>query len=136
MTQGRTVLEPSRRRAAGLAAEAATEAFLSGKGLIPVDRNHVVPGGEVDLVMRDGDTVVFVEVRLRAQGVDAALGSISRSKTRRVIRAATHWLSCRSSELGLVDPGIRFDVVAVAPDGRGGHRFLHIPAAFDASDEA
>ena len=53
------------RRADGARAEALAAAFLAGRGLAVIARNVRNRFGEIDLVARDGDVLVFVEVRLR-----------------------------------------------------------------------
>ena len=90
------------------------EEYLSGRGYRLMERRFRLRNGEIDLVMTDGATVVFVEVRRRRS---AALGdpleSVSVLKRSRIIRAARVFLSVR----GLHDSPCRFDVVAV----RDGH---------------
>jgi putative endonuclease len=89
--------------------EQAALAWLQRHGLALVEANFQCKGGEIDLVMRDGDTLVFVEVRQRistAQGGAAA--SITPAKIRRLVRAAQFYLM-RFSE----PPPCRFDVVAI-----------------------
>lgn len=121
---------PRARREDGLAAERLAESYLVACGFYPLARNHSVRGGEVDLVMRDGAEVVFVEVkRRRSVGVDQALESVTAAKQARVVRAATDYVV----RAGLLDAQVRFDVVVVM-GGRGtSSTVLHIPAAFDAS---
>lgn len=84
-------------------------AYLKRQGLALVAENYRCKGGEIDLIMRDGATIVFVEVRQRddpAHGGAAA--SIGPAKIRRLVRAAQTWL------LGLPSmPPCRFDVVAI-----------------------
>ena len=77
----------------GLDAEAFAEEFLVKQGLHIIQRNFRVKGGEIDLICRDGNTVVFVEVRLRANGnFGGAAASITSHKQRRLILAARYWL--------------------------------------------
>lgn len=92
-------------------------------------RNVRLAGGEIDLVFRDGDVEVFVEVKARRAGSDAAMEAVSADKRRRLGRAAAAWLARR----GLPRGGCRFDVVAVA--GRGDDTAVqHIPHAFEVPD--
>ncbi len=101
------------------------------QGLALVDRNYRVArgpsarGGEVDLIMRDGDgTLVFVEVRQRADtSHGGAAASVGRGKQRRCILAAQFYLQTLA-----VCPPCRFDVVAI-----DGEALTWLPAAFDAS---
>ncbi|MDR0996867.1 MAG: YraN family protein [Zoogloeaceae bacterium] len=91
--------------AAGAKAEDLAADFLVRQGLTIVERNFRVrggSGGEIDLIARQGRTLVFVEVRLRRHGgFGSAADSIGRAKRQRLIRAAQYWLlrhgpqSCR-----------------------------------------
>ena len=100
-------------------AETQALAHLARHGLKLVQRNYRVAagpharGGEVDLIVRERDgTLVFVEVRAR-QGAShgGAAGSVTRTKQRRVIYAAQHYLMQFASP-----PPCRFDVVAIEAD--------------------
>lgn len=103
------------RRTRGDAAEQAACAELQAKGLRLLARNAGYRVGELDLVMQDGDTVVFVEVRLRKPGrFGDGLASIDRHKRQRIARAAQLWLARQPR---LASSPCRFDVVAVRPDG-------------------
>jgi len=80
-------------QARGAAGEQLAADFLLRKGLRLVERNFRVKGGEIDLVCRDGNTVVFVEVRRRSgSGFGGAGASITATKRARLILAARHWL--------------------------------------------
>jgi len=91
----------------GRSAEARAEAWLVSRGLAPVTRNWRCRFGEIDLVMRDGATLVFVEVRARAGAAfgDAA-ESITTAKQARIILAARHYLARHD-----IDAPCRFDAV-------------------------
>lgn len=102
----------------GQLAEAYVEHWLKRQGLAAVARNYRCRRGEIDLVMLDGDTLVFVEVRLRThKGFGGAEASVDRAKRRRLSAAATHFLASRPA---LSNAPCRFDVIAVtaAPDHR------------------
>jgi len=95
------------RGIAGRTAEAMAEDFLVARGLTIVDRNFRRRGGELDLIARDGDTLVFVEVRLRTRhdfGGPAA--SITATKRARIANAAGHYLAQLRHT-----PPCRFDAV-------------------------
>ena len=62
----------------GAAAEALAAEFLQARGLTIVARNYRCRGGEIDLIASDGETLIFVEVRLRS---DAAFGGAAESIT-------------------------------------------------------
>ena len=108
----------------GRDAEARAENLLMREGLRPVARNYRCRGGEIDLIMRDGEHLVFVEVRYRSESTyGGAAGSIGAHKQRRLILAARHYL------LSSGWPGpCRFDVVAFEQ----GRRETWIRNAFDA----
>lgn len=84
-------------------------AHLRQHGLILVERNFLCKAGEIDLIMRDGAALVFVEVRRRAgRSFGGAAASITPAKQQRLLRAAQFYL-LRLSPL----PPCRFDVVAI-----------------------
>jgi putative endonuclease len=118
-----------RRHSLGRAAEEAAAEFLVGAGLRVVERNVRFALGEVDLVCRDGDRVVFVEVKCRqAQWGDAPAAAVSWQKRRRLVLLAQLYLKAR----GLTEAPCRFDVVAVTASPDGQLQIRHLPAAFDA----
>lgn len=99
--------------ATGRHAETVARKYLTAQGLRLLERNFRIPAGEIDLIMADGDTVVFVEVRYRhGQGFGGALESVGPRKQRRLVRAAAAWLQRRRGP----EPPARFDVVALAGD--------------------
>jgi len=102
-------LQPQRNR--GQQAEALARDFLQRAGLKFVAANVRGGGGEIDLIMRDQTTLVFVEVRLRGnQHFASASESVTQSKQRKLIRAAQHYLQREH----LSDKvACRFDVVAL-----------------------
>jgi putative endonuclease len=83
--------------------------WLRRHGLVLVEANFLCKGGEIDLIMRDGDTLVFVEVRQRvSMAHGGAAASITPAKIRRLVRAAQFYL------MRFPDPPpCRFDVVAI-----------------------
>lgn len=92
--------------ARGREAENAAAAYLEKHGLRLVERNFRVRGGEIDLICRDGATLVFVEVRQRSRSdFGGAAASITPAKQRRIILAARHYLA------GKADCDCRFDCV-------------------------
>lgn len=80
----------------GREAEAQAAAHLERHGLRVVERNFRVRGGEIDLICRDGATLVFVEVRQRSRGdFGGAAASITVAKRERIVLAARHYLASR-----------------------------------------
>lgn len=97
----------------GQSAEARAEAFLVKQGLALVARNWHCRFGEIDLIMQDGATRVFVEVRLRTRSdFGGAAASVTPAKQRKLLAAARQYLSALQTL-----PPCRFDVVAL--DGSG-----------------
>lgn len=93
----------------GEAAETAAAAHLAARGLVVVARNYRCRFGEIDLIARDGDTVVFVEVRSRAgTAYGGAAASITRAKRERLLQTARHYLATLQPT-----PPCRFDAVLV-----------------------
>jgi putative endonuclease len=83
----------STRQAKGAAAEQLAADYLLQEGLVVIERNFRVRGGEIDLICRDGKTTVFVEVRMRSRSdFGGAAASITATKQARLILAAQHWL--------------------------------------------
>ncbi len=114
----------------GREAEEAAAAFLARAGLRVVARNVRLPEGELDIVCRDRDVWVFVEVKCRqARWGDAPGAAVSWWKQRRLIRLAQHYLKWRAQP----DARCRFDVVAVTVGDDGSRAVRHIPSAFDAT---
>ena len=117
---------PRERSARGRVAEELAARYLAACGLTVIERNVRVPGGELDLVAREGDEIVFVEVRSRRRGSRySPEATIDRAKRARLARAADAWLSRRGMPLARC----RFDVVAVVASS-GGYRFRHHRGAF------
>ena len=118
-----------KRRAAyrrGTKGEGRAAALLRLKGYRILERRWRSPVGEVDLIARKGDTLVFVEVKARASH-DAAAESIVRRQRQRIARAAEAYLAYKADEQV---ENVRFDAILVAP----GRWPKHIEAAWLASD--
>jgi len=110
----RTAVRTPKQRA-GDAAEDAAAKHLAAAGCRIVARNARYRDGEVDLVARERDVLVFVEVRMRVSlRFGGAAVSVNTLKQKRIARAAQHWLL---GEYGERWPACRFDVVTF--DGNG-----------------
>ena len=97
------------KRALGRLAEDDALAYLLLQGLLLVQRNFLCKGGELDLIMRDGKSIVFVEVRQRSSSAfGGALASITPTKQRRMVSAAQTWLLTQKRL-----PACRFDAVVM-----------------------
>lgn len=101
----------------GQQAEQRAEDYLRTQGLTPRARNYRCKAGEIDLVMMDGETLVFVEVRLRSNRRFApAAETVDWRKQQKLIRAAQHFLQRH----GLTDKvACRFDVLAIDSNAQG-----------------
>jgi putative endonuclease len=114
-------------RERGQAVEARVAAALSAAGLEIVARNVALAGGELDLVAREADTIVFVEVRSRRADLRGTpLETIDAVKQAKILRAATAWL-VREGLWERVE--VRFDVVGVTGEGEGALEWIR--NAFD-----
>ena len=103
------------RRGEDLAAE-----HLRAKGYRIVERNYRCKLGEIDIVARDGDTLVFVEVRRRkTTRYGTALETVSPTKQRKVARVAQVYLTHTKAD------EVRFDVVGITADD-----IVHVVDAF------
>lgn len=102
---------PDQRRERGVDGERRARAYLEHHGLQCLEAGWRCRLGELDLVMREGDILVFVEVRARQQGsAVSAVESIDAGKQQRFVRAARAWLGRHPREAGLP---ARFDIVAI-----------------------
>ncbi|MGJ8513682.1 hypothetical protein R84981_000580 [Carnimonas sp. R-84981] len=118
---------PRNQRAFGQRIEAEAARFLIQQGLKEVGRNAHARGGEIDLIMRDRDMLVFVEVRYRRNnGYGSALESVTATKQRRLIAAASAYLQRHQ-----LDCACRFDVVAVTGNAADALDFHWISSAFE-----
>ncbi|GAA3545815.1 YraN family protein [Zobellella aerophila] len=102
---------PPGKRAQGDAYERRAEAYLCLQGLRLLCRNYQCRLGEIDLIMHQGDTLVFVEVRFRkSQQFGGALASVTAAKQGRIRRTASFYLQSRG--LNEARQSCRFDLVA------------------------
>ena len=116
--------------AVGRSGEAVAERYLHELGYRLLDRRFRARNGEIDLVMEDRGTIVFVEVRTRRSArCGDPLESVGRAKQALLVRAARLYLFARR----LYDRPCRFDVVAVRDDAEDGPPAIqHIVDAFRA----
>lgn len=117
-------------RGTGTAFEQRACAELERAGLKLLARNYATRHGELDLVMRDGEAVVFVEVRYRVRSSHGdATASITRGKQDKLIRTAQLWLAEHPQH---AQRACRFDVVSY--DGAAADARMHwLRGAFEAS---
>jgi putative endonuclease len=116
------------RRVTGLKGEEAAARFLARSGYAIVDRNVRTRAGEIDLVARDGPTLVFVEVKTRRdmEG-DPPQAAVNTRKQNRLGKLAQGYLKLKRVR----QTPCRFDVVSVIFNDEGGVKAIrHIPNAF------
>jgi len=110
-------------------AERAAEDYLRARGVEVVARNYRCRFGEIDLIMQERDTLVFVEVRLRrsSKGIDfgGAAASITGRKQARIISAAQHYLAGMKQL-----PPCRFDAILMVSADEAGIEWMR--GAFEA----
>ena len=107
----------------GLSGERDAEEYLTReKGMICLERRFRTRAAEIDLIMREGETLVFVEVKTRRTG-SAGLGlmAVDARKQKRIARGAMLYLM----QTGQLNVPVRFDAVEIGPEG-----ILHVPDAF------
>lgn len=103
------------KRQRGDAAEDQALAHLHDAGLSLIERNYHCRQGEIDLIMRDNDAIVLVEVRQRTRSdYGSAVESVTLTKQRRLLAAARHWLGHHPRH---ANQPLRFDVIGI--DGSG-----------------
>ncbi|HEY3432053.1 MAG TPA: YraN family protein [Rhodocyclaceae bacterium] len=96
-------------QSSGAAAEDLAAHWLTRQGLRVLERNYRIKGGEIDLICADGNTLVFVEVRLRSNANFGGAGaSITPAKQKRLIQAAQHYLQNHGEQ------ACRFDCILLS----------------------
>lgn len=109
--------------------EAAARQFLENKGYLFLSSNWSCKSGEIDLIMKQGETRILVEVRVRktATCFGAGAETVSWQKQLKLIRAAKFYQQAADYWGDL-----RFDVVSIAKDSQNRLIIEHIPHAFTA----
>lgn len=92
----------------GNKAEIAACNYLQTQGLNLIQQNFYSRFGEIDLIMQDNDTLVFVEVKQRKKGIDNAIESITPAKQKKLILTAQYYLLKLGRSINC-----RFDVIAI-----------------------
>jgi len=116
------------RRATGIRGEEEAARFLARCGYAILDKNVRTRAGEIDLVAKEGKTLVFVEVKTRRDlAGDPPQAAVNTRKQNRLGKLAHGYLKLRR----LREMPCRFDVVAVIVNDEGGVKAIrHIPNAF------
>ena len=114
--------------------ESAATAFLMRNGFTILARNYAYRGGELDIVARDGDTIVFVEVKsVWSSGQGNPASRVNIEKQKKIWKTACHFLSTKKefAPMGL-DSRCRFDVLSVKVHERP-FKFEYFKNAFESS---
>lgn len=113
------------RRGFGSEGESIVHDYLIGQGYRVVDMNYRRGPGEIDVIARQGERVVFVEVKRRtSMRYGRPAEAVTPAKRRRIVKTALLYLQ----EKHLMDCPVRFDIVELTPG-----RLNHIESAFDAT---
>ena len=117
------------RDALGDRGENAAAKFLRGLGYTLIERNFRCQMGEIDIIARDGKTLVFVEVKTRLYDDPTPEEQVNQFKRHQITKAAKYFLT----RYGVPQPPARFDVVAIVwPIGQQ-PIIRHTPDAFEAT---
>lgn len=109
--------------ALGRYGEQVAAAHLLDQGMVVLERNWRCDAGEIDIVARDGQTLVVCEVKTRrSTAYGTPLESVTDAKARRLRRLAARWVQAS----GLHPPAIRIDVIGVLAPGRGPATVQHV----------
>jgi putative endonuclease len=112
-----------RKDALGIYGEQVAAHFLERQGMVIVERNWRCDLGEIDIIARDGGTLVICEVKTRASaGHGSPLEAISARKVRRLRSLAIRWLEANSVHA----PFLRFDAVGVTQSRTGCPDIRHV----------
>jgi putative endonuclease len=108
----------NRRTLLGREGEDAAVRLLEDSGYAVIARNVRLPGGEIDVIARDRDTIVFVEVKAReSRRFGSAIAAVDARKRRTLRLIAADWL-----QISAPGANARFDVVTVDASGARLHR--------------
>jgi putative endonuclease len=120
---------PPERDALGQRGENVAARYLRNSGYTIIVRNFRCNLGEIDIVAKDGKTLVFVEVKTRAADEPTPEDQVNTVKRHQLTKAAKLYLT----RYGIPQPPARFDVVAIVwPEGRD-PQIRHTPHAFEAT---
>ena len=90
--------------------ELEAQKYLVTQGLTPIERNYYCPYGELDVIMKEGDTLVFIEVKFRKNNARGGANyALSPQKQARLKRSIYHYLAAKN----LTNQALRIDYVAI-----------------------
>lgn len=123
---------PSSRSQLGDWGEEAAGRFLQGQGFAILDRKYRCRWGEIDLVARDGEELVFVEVRTRRNtSFGTAEESVTAAKARRLLATCQDYMQKHPSDQPEADTRWRIDLVSVRPVPGKAPRIDHLRNAVE-----
>lgn len=107
--------------------ETLAKEYLLGQGLQFVEANFRLRIGEIDLIMEDGEVLVFVEVKYRkSEHWGTSVEQVTAWKMQKIKLVAQGYLQCYPKDV----PYVRFDVIGISPCGTG-YRFDWVKGAFE-----
>ena len=111
----------------GRRGERRAEKYLKKQGYTLLERNYIATVGEADLIMSDGETIVFIEVKTRSSEFVDPLGAIDRRRVSRIVRAANSYVKAYN-----IPHEVQFDVIIIigTPESGNMPQVEHIPDAF------
>jgi putative endonuclease len=120
------------RRIRGRAGEAIARRFLEEDGCEILETNYRSRYGEIDIIVRRGSIVAFVEVKARrSRRHGEPFEAVGHRKRNQIRRMAAMWVAAGQSDQGLRACSFRFDVISILLDGKGGLREIsHMKDAF------
>ena len=121
------VVTAKHKRTLGRAGEKLAKRFLKKQGYRHLTSNYATGQGEIDLIMQEGETIVFVEVKTRAdENFAPPEMAVNYGKRKRISAAAQHFIRTHNA----YDMPCRFDVVAVITKDKGKPNIRHQKNAF------
>lgn len=106
--------------------ESEAQRFLEKQNIVLIEANYHCRHGEIDLIMKDEDFIVFIEVKYRKDANHgAAAEMVTPAKQKKIIRTAQHFLMCNPRYQNFA---CRFDVIAF--DGDNAHSINWLRSAF------
>jgi putative endonuclease len=115
------------KQSLGSEGEALAVEFLRKKGYRIIAKNYKTFLGEIDIVAKDGDTIVFLEVKTRTnESFGYPFEAVNENKRRKIKNVALLFLKKMKEEVPA-----RFDVLSISSTGDGGQEITHIKDAFE-----
>lgn len=111
----------------GLKGETLAVKFIKKRGYAIITQNYKTPFGEIDIIAKDGDTIVFIEVKTRKNTIFGyPFESVNKKKIQKIKKSALHYLKKQRQEFS-----VRFDVISILSTDSGRNEIEHITDAFE-----